>query len=167
MTAFGNQDLAALLRMFEESSWREMELDFKGEKVFLSKDGGKHASWATGTPAAPAAAAPPAAPTATAAPAPAVAATTIGTTSLVIPAGHVAVSTPSLGTFYRAAKPGAEPMVSIGQQVTPDTELCLIEVMKLFTTVRAGVSGVVRDILVPDGTMVEHDQPLFLIETNG
>jgi acetyl-CoA carboxylase biotin carboxyl carrier protein len=54
--------------------------------------------------------------------------------------------------------------VEIGQGVTPETELCLLEVMKLFTAVRAGVEGVLRQICVGDAEMVEFDQVLFLIE---
>ncbi len=70
----------------------------------------------------------------------------------------------TLGTFYRAPKPGAPPYVSVGDKVDADTEICLLEVMKLFTAVRAGVAGIVREILVRDSEVVEFDQPLFLIE---
>ena len=71
---------------------------------------------------------------------------------------------PNLGTFYRAPKPGAAPYVTVGQTVDADTEVCLIEVMKLFTSVLAGVEGTVRKVLVEDAELVEYDQPLFLIE---
>jgi acetyl-CoA carboxylase biotin carboxyl carrier protein len=54
--------------------------------------------------------------------------------------------------------------VALGQRVTPETEICLVEVMKLFTTVRAGVTGIVRKLLVADGDLVEFDQPLVYIE---
>jgi len=81
--------------------------------------------------------------------------------------GHIVVSAPSLGTFYRAAKPGAPPFVEIGHRVEPDTELCLIEVMKLFTTLRAGASGTVSKIMVSDGEMIERGQPLFAIDPDG
>jgi acetyl-CoA carboxylase biotin carboxyl carrier protein len=74
------------------------------------------------------------------------------------------VRAPTLGTFYRAPKPGAAPYVKVGQHVDPTTELCLIEVMKLFTSVLARVSGVVREVLVGDTELVEFDQALFLIE---
>ena len=80
------------------------------------------------------------------------------------PAHWVAVRAPNLGTFYRAPKPGAVPYVSVGQKVDADTEVCLIEVMKLFTNVLAGVAGTVRQILVGDMELVEYDQPLFLVE---
>ena len=63
-----------------------------------------------------------------------------------------------------APKPGAKPYVEIGQRVQPDTDVCVIEVMKLFTSVQAGVTGVVRQVLVKDAELVEFDQPLFLIE---
>ena len=80
------------------------------------------------------------------------------------PAGHVTIRAGSLGTFYMAPKPGAKPYVEIGQRVQPDTDVCVIEVMKLFTSVQAGVTGVVRQVLVKDAELVEFDQPLFLIE---
>lgn len=60
------------------------------------------------------------------------------------------VRAPIFGTFYRAPKPGASPYVSIGQKVEPETELCLIEVMKLFTSVTSGVAGTVQKILAED-----------------
>jgi acetyl-CoA carboxylase biotin carboxyl carrier protein len=57
-------------------------------------------------------------------------------------------------------------LVDVGHQVQLDTELCLIEVMKLFTTLPAGVRGIVRQVCVNDGDMVEHGDVLFYIEPN-
>src|SRR6267154_1689424 len=74
------------------------------------------------------------------------------------------VRAPSLGTFYRSPKPGSPPYCEAGQFIGSEQELGLLEVMKLFTTVRSGVPGTVREILAKDGEMVEFDQPLFLIE---
>ena len=76
----------------------------------------------------------------------------------------MAITAPNLGTFYRAPKPGAAPFVELGQSVDADTEICLLEVMKLFTTVKAGAKGIVREICVGDSEMVEFGQTLFLIE---
>lgn len=73
------------------------------------------------------------------------------------------VSAPNLGTFYRAPKPGAANYVEIGSRVKAGDELCLIEVMKLFTAVRADVDGVIHSVLVEDGGMVEGGQPLFAL----
>lgn len=80
------------------------------------------------------------------------------------PEGHVFIRAANLGTFYRAPKPGAPPYVSVGDEVSPETEVCLIEVMKLFTPLYARTKGVVREILVSDSALVEFDQPLFLVE---
>ncbi len=74
------------------------------------------------------------------------------------------VRAPNLGTFYRAPKPGAPPYVSLGQWVEAETELCLIEVMKLFTSVQSGVRGTVKQILAEDSQLVEFGQPLFVID---
>lgn len=82
------------------------------------------------------------------------------------PAGAVIVRAPYLGTFYRAPKPGAAPYVEVGQTVGSDSELCLVEVMKLFTAVRAECAGTVHAILVQDGEMVAAEQPLFIVMPN-
>ena len=78
-------------------------------------------------------------------------------------AGFKVVCAPYLGTFYRAPKPGDPAYVEVGTLVGPDTDLCLIEVMKLFTAVRAGVAGTVARILATDGAMVAAGQPLFAL----
>lgn len=78
--------------------------------------------------------------------------------------GLVEVKAPMLGTFYRAPSPGADPFVDVGDQVSADDTVCLIEVMKLFNSIPAGVSGRVSEILAEDGAMVEHEQPLIRIE---
>jgi acetyl-CoA carboxylase biotin carboxyl carrier protein len=82
----------------------------------------------------------------------------------VIPNGMIGVTAPNLGTFYSAPKSGATPYVSVGDRVTADTEVCLIEVMKLFTPVRAGIDGVVKEICVVDAEMVEYQQLLVIID---
>ena len=79
------------------------------------------------------------------------------------PPGAIIVSAPYLGTFYRAPKPGSPVYVELGSVVTAESELCLVEVMKLFTAVRADVAGTVHAILATDGQMVAADQPLFII----
>jgi acetyl-CoA carboxylase biotin carboxyl carrier protein len=80
-----------------------------------------------------------------------------------LPEGAVVVRAPYMGTFYRAPKPGAPAYVELGSEVTADTELCLVEVMKLFTAVRSPVAGRVHAILATDGQMVEANQPIFAV----
>jgi acetyl-CoA carboxylase biotin carboxyl carrier protein len=77
--------------------------------------------------------------------------------------GEAVIRAPMLGTFYRASAPGQPPFVEAGQHVKADDTLCLIEVMKLFNSVRAGVDGVVRSILAENGSLVEYNQILFVI----
>ena len=78
--------------------------------------------------------------------------------------GLIPITAPNLGTFYRAPKPGAAPYVEVGQEIGETTEVCLIEVMKLFTPVRAGISGRIAKVCVEDGEMVEFGAPLFLVK---
>jgi acetyl-CoA carboxylase biotin carboxyl carrier protein len=81
-----------------------------------------------------------------------------------IPAGLVPVAAPLLGTFYVAPEPGAPPFVKVGDAVTEDTTVGLIEVMKVFNSVRAAVNGVVTEVVAQNGQFVEHGQTLFLIK---
>jgi acetyl-CoA carboxylase biotin carboxyl carrier protein len=154
-------DIEEIIRQFEASELATLEVRVGDSELFLSRYPGGQPSWAgqeaPGAPAGAQATPPPAATGA----APAEAAT-----PLEVPAGHVAVTAPSMGTFYRAEKPGAAPYVEVGQEVAPETELGLVEVMKLFTTVRAGVRGRVAQILVADGTPIALGQPLFLLEVH-
>ena len=78
--------------------------------------------------------------------------------------GLIPVTSPLLGIFYRAPKPGAPPFVEVGAYVTEDDSVCLIEVMKCFNTVKANVKGRVAKILAENNQMVEYNQTLFLIE---
>ena len=148
------RDIEALLETFEVSNWSEMKLKVDGLELFLSKSPGARPSIGVGEIAA--------APLSATAPAPP--ATASAPKQGAAPDHWIAVRAPNLGTFYRSPKPGAPPYVAPGQTVEPMTELCAIEVMKLFTSVFAGVSGIVRRVLVEDSELVEFNQPLFLIE---
>jgi len=97
-------------------------------------------------------------------PAAAIAPPRAGTAAAVaVPDGMVAIRAPMLGTFYRAPAPGEKPFVEEGQRVCADDTVCLIEVMKLFNSIRAGVDGEVVKIIAENGGLVEFDQPLILI----
>jgi acetyl-CoA carboxylase biotin carboxyl carrier protein len=166
MTEIKPQDIEALLETFDGSNWQELHLKIEGLELFLSKTPGARAP---GAPVHHSADPAPCAPTHATAPLAAPRAVAPGdarasAATVDAPAHWVAVRAPNLGTFYRAPKPGAAPYVSVGQRVEADTEVCLIEVMKLFTSVLAGAAGTVRKVLVEDAELVEYDQPLFLIE---
>jgi acetyl-CoA carboxylase biotin carboxyl carrier protein len=74
---------------------------------------------------------------------------------------------PMLGTFYRAEGPGRPPYVEVGAQVAPDTVVCLIEVMKMMNSVKAGVAGTVVEVSAENAQLVEYGQPLFRVEPAG
>jgi acetyl-CoA carboxylase biotin carboxyl carrier protein len=78
--------------------------------------------------------------------------------------GLIPIKAPMLGTFYRTPKPGAPPYVEVGSSVNEDDPVCIIEVMKLFNTVKAGVQGRISQVCVEQGQMVEYHQTLFLVE---
>jgi acetyl-CoA carboxylase biotin carboxyl carrier protein len=77
------------------------------------------------------------------------------------------VTSPLLGTYYRAPKPGAPPYVEVGSLVEEDTIIGIIEVMKLMNTVRAGVRGRVAEILARDGSLVEYGETVLRIARSG
>jgi acetyl-CoA carboxylase biotin carboxyl carrier protein len=78
--------------------------------------------------------------------------------------GLIAIKSPMLGTFYRAPKPGAPPFVEVGSVVKVGDAVCIIEVMKLFSTTTAELGGRIARICAEDGQMVEYGQALFLLE---
>jgi acetyl-CoA carboxylase biotin carboxyl carrier protein len=78
------------------------------------------------------------------------------------PQGHV-VTSPMVGSFYRAPSPGADPFIQVGDTVKEGQTLCIIEAMKLLNEIESDKAGVVKEILVDNGQAVEYGQPLFLI----
>ncbi len=76
---------------------------------------------------------------------------------------HTIVS-PTVGTFYMASEPGADPFVKVGEEVESTTIVCVLEAMKLFNEVVAGVKGTIVERLVNDGDFIEYGQPLFLVK---
>lgn len=79
-----------------------------------------------------------------------------------LPAGHV-VRSPMVGTFYRAASPGAKPLADVGQKLTAGERLCIIEAMKLMNEIETDADGVIKAVLVENGQPVEYGQPLFVL----
>jgi acetyl-CoA carboxylase biotin carboxyl carrier protein len=92
----------------------------------------------------------------------AVAAAAPATPAVAAPQGHV-VTSPMVGTFYRAPSPGADPFVQVGDTVKEGQTICIIEAMKLLNEIESDKSGVVKEILVDNGQAVEYGQPLFVV----
>nr|WP_298374244.1 acetyl-CoA carboxylase biotin carboxyl carrier protein [uncultured Halomonas sp.] len=78
------------------------------------------------------------------------------------PTGH-AVTSPMVGTFYRASAPGAKPFAEVGQRIKKGDPICIVEAMKMMNQIDADQDGVVEAILVEDGEPVEFDQPMLII----
>jgi len=158
-------DIEQLIAEFEASGLRELHARRGDFEIYLSNDAD-----APGLDGPPSASAPVAGRRQAAAKAPAASAPASASPAVAAPAaeasfpdGAVVIRAPYLGTFYRAPKPGAPAYVEVGQQVTQDSEMCLVEVMKLFTAVRASCGGTVHAVLANDGDMVAADQPLFVV----
>ena len=74
------------------------------------------------------------------------------------------INAPMVGTFYKSPSPEEEAYVQVGDKVTNDSTVCILEAMKLFNEIQAEVTGEIVEILVEDGQMVEYGQPLFKVK---
>ena len=81
--------------------------------------------------------------------------------------GFVAVTSPMVGTFYRAGSPTAAPFVDVGDRIAVGQTVCIIEAMKLMNDMPAEVSGKIMKVCVDNGTTVEYGQTLFLVDPKG
>jgi acetyl-CoA carboxylase biotin carboxyl carrier protein len=158
------EDVLEILKLFEQSKFDFLQLEQGERKITVSKGGyvptvaanTRAATSSTAASSVPAAIAPaqPASPVPQpeAKPAPS-----------NIPAGLVAVTAPMVGKFYSAPAPSDPPYVEIGTRVAVGATVGLIEVMKVFASIKAETAGVVERILVTNGEFVEFGQPLFLL----
>ncbi|HEY3395375.1 MAG TPA: acetyl-CoA carboxylase biotin carboxyl carrier protein [Lacipirellulaceae bacterium] len=78
--------------------------------------------------------------------------------------GTLAIRSPMVGTFYSAASPDSPPFVKVGDQVGPETTVCIVEAMKVFNEIPAECSGRIIAVLAQNGDPVEFGQPLFRVE---
>lgn len=141
-------DLEALLKTLEAGGVSEFE--YEDEKVRLRL--GFQRGSAPAVVAAPRLATP-------------VAANEAEPPSPVAPAADLAtVTSPFVGTFYRAPSPGADDFVHVGQTVKKGQTLCIVEAMKLMNEIESDVSGTIVEILVENGKSVEYGQKLFIIK---
>ena len=74
------------------------------------------------------------------------------------------IDSPTVGTFYSAPSPDDPPFVKVGQAVSPDSVVCIVEAMKVFNQIQAETAGTIVEVLVEDGDAVEFGQPLFRIQ---
>jgi len=152
------RQIRLIIEALDRSTFDFLQLEFGDVRLTLGRG---NPSPETGTvPATVAPSTAPAAPPARAASAPGSARPA---TEAAPAAGTVAITAPMVGRFYAQPEPGAAPFVSLGAEVTEDTTVALIEVMKTFNAVPAGVRGVIADICVQDTHFVEYGQVLFRV----
>jgi len=148
-----------LIELLEESGIDELEIHNGEESVRISRYGRTPASH-------PQSWSPPAAPAASSAPPQPrdeQESSTPVVESVPAPKGHT-ITSPMVGTFYRAASPGAEPFVEVGHEVQVGDTLCIIEAMKILNQIESDRAGIIAAILVENGTPVEYGEPLFIVE---
>jgi len=161
--------LKELIRLMVENGLTEIDLKDEKETVSLRREGSQApVVQVSPAPAAPPAAPAPVAPAAPAAPAPAPAAPAPAAAPAAEPSpadtsNLEQITSPMVGTFYSAAKPESPAFANVGDTVTADTTVCIVEAMKIFNEIKAEQSGVIEKVLVSNGDSVEFGQALFLV----
>ncbi len=151
----GFKEIGEILSIIDSSSCDEVVLETQDIKLVVRRRGAGHAVESAAPPEPVAPVAPTSAPaTSVAEPTPAPPQDT----------SAAAVRAPMVGTFYRAPSPDTPPFVEVGSAVAKGDPLCMIEVMKLFTTIHAETAGVIESIGAENGQLVEFGQILFSIK---
>lgn len=155
--------LRGLIEAVDKSGIDSLELTRAGTRIRVSKT--PPPAPVTGIPATVSATPAPTAPSpAPAAPAPAAAAPSEAPAEAGAKSNLIEVTSPMVGTFYRAPSPESPPFVEVGTRVTKGQTLCILEAMKLMNELESEVDGVIREILVENAEPVEYGQVLFRIE---
>ena len=168
MQSLTYQDVLTILRLIDAGPFARFEVEFEGTKIAVTRGGSP-----SGAPVRPSR---PAKAVETEAKQASVkneepATDTVGSFSASHKSqdfkdvkGAIAVRSPMAGTFYAAPSPGAPPFVEVGSTVRKDDQVGTVEVMKLFTSIRAPIDGTVRAIMVANEEVVEKDGAILWIE---
>jgi acetyl-CoA carboxylase biotin carboxyl carrier protein len=147
------KEIKALIDLMKKNGLTAFEMEKNGFRISLAKESGYQPGMAYAVPPpAPVAATP--APAASAAPAEAAPAAAPGKE----------ITSPMVGTLYFAPSPESPPFVSVGQAVTPETVVCIIEAMKVMNEIKAEVSGTIAEIAAENGQPVQFGQALFRLK---
>jgi acetyl-CoA carboxylase biotin carboxyl carrier protein len=147
---FDVKKVRRLIELMKEHDLSELDLKQADNRVRIRRGGEVVAYSAPSAPVArPAAAAP------------------AGGAAAAAPDRTVVIKSPMVGTFYKASGPDTPPFVKVGDRIGPEKTACIIEAMKVFNEIPAGVSGQVVAILVENGAPVEFGQPLIKVDPEG
>lgn len=156
------KSLKELIKLLIQNDLTELEVESKGQKVRLKRNGSEPVVHQAPISIPPAAlyAAPPIA----TAPADAAPKKEAAKTETKDDANLHTIRSPFVGTFYRAPSPDVSPFVNVGSSIKTGMALCIVEAMKLMNEIESDVSGTVQKILVENGKPVEYGEPLFLVK---
>jgi acetyl-CoA carboxylase biotin carboxyl carrier protein len=151
------KDIKAIIDLMKKNDLSVFEMEKDGFRLKLQKGAGEQTLFAT-----------PSMPQVIAVPAAAGTASEAGpvTNSPVAPPTGAAtkeITSPMVGTFYRAAVPEAPPFVDVGREVNEETVVCIIEAMKVMNEIKAEVSGVIAEVVAENGKPVQFGQALFRV----
>jgi acetyl-CoA carboxylase biotin carboxyl carrier protein len=156
---FDVRDLKRVLEAFENSEWDEVHLAADGFELHL-ESGTAPSTAGLDAPPAPAPVPAPVEPPPVA-PSLASPGRDPAHSDPPLPAASIEIRSPSVGIFWRSPSPGAPPFVEVGQVVAADETLCIVEVMKLMTPLKAEVAGEIARIHVANGDRLDKGQALF------
>lgn len=160
---FDVERIRQLVEMMKEHDLNEVSLKHGDRRIRLRRKD-EPAPVVVSAPAA----APGVMPAVAAAPVPAAAPATPTPTAEAVDGDNISVVTsPMVGTFYSKPNPNAETYVKVGDHVEADTIVCVVEAMKMFNEIPAGISGKVVAVLVKNEEAVDVNKPLFKVDTNG
>ena len=166
-------DVIQIIRYLDESNFNELRLQIGDLRIVVNRTGSvtplpevDQPTIAPAPPAAPSPASTPRLPVEEPPPEPLPVIEELQPSAEALTDGgrRVTISSPMLGTFYRAPGPGEPPFVEVGTIVDEDTTVCIIEVMKLFSTIKAEKRGRITRVSVEDGELVEYGQVLFQLD---
>ena len=148
------KDIKRIVELMKNNELTEFALKDEDFELTMKRGGEQQVMVAAAAPAAvaaPVAAAPVAAPVAA-----------------VVPVdeddGLIEIPSPIVGTFYRKPAPDADNFAQVGDEVSEDSVVCIVEAMKVMNEIKAEVSGIIKKVLVDDASPVQYGQPLFLVE---
>ena len=153
------KDIKELIRVFDKSELNKLKV--KEGEFEISMQRGFETGITTVTTTAPAVASAPVAPVATA---PVSAPVAVATESNNSSKSGDVINSPMVGTFYASPSPESPAFVSVGDKVKKGQTLCILEAMKIMNEVEAEFDCKILEILVKDGSPVEYDMPMFVVE---
>lgn len=161
------QEIRELIKLIDQSSISELSFEEDGSKLKLKKSEAGTVVYPTVASEVTAPEVKQAAPTAKPVEAPKAAAPVtapVAAVSVEDAENLHKITSPMVGTFYQSPSPDQDAYVKVGDKVTGDSIVCIVEAMKLFNEIEAEVNGEIVEVLVKDGELVEYGQTLFLVK---